>query len=418
VIAQLDARRLGFILIGIAAVCLTIAAVVGYHAAYRWFGVAEANARALAQLDGDAERAGAAARAAAHDLPDHAATVLPSLDPSDPESESRIARLLRVVPSDERGAVRNALAFSNVVRGKAQGNDCTGGDAVLLAWLTGEKRTDAFPTGALGSAPPHRAVLRYSLERAFAEAWVRGDRDLLRATAGPLLLEQPRHPEVPRLRAIVAVLDPAMPIQAARLDTIPEEQRTPLVRHLCLLSPSRRLELLATIPAEKRTREENQVVLMTSKESLETLVGRALAAPSEGLLRDLCRRCLDAGSPEQAQRLVDSAPDSVRNELKTMIAVHRGDLAALSKLTDRSDLKPACTRPIAAGASFAFHLGTVSGLIPWVGTIVVEIGGTALPTDKVARYGSLVVVETRDPPPYEVVVRLDDTVAFAGQVQP
>jgi hypothetical protein len=422
-IAQLGTRKLGFVLLAIALILLIAAVNIAYSGINRWLALYNLKSYTLSQLQGEHEEAREAITKAASRLPKRAATVLPSVDLTTDNGLERLDRLRRIAPLGERQIIATAIAFGQASRKNSPTGDYPeNSDAVLIRWLVALNTSTTPKSMALSKEdPPHSKPYTYVLQRHFQAGIASGNVDMLRDSAGRLVLLYPRHPEIDKVRFVAALCDPAFPSDALRnmgSSLNPPESRTALVRRLGKLFPDRSAYILPLIPAEQRTEDENHAVLLTSPDTLETTVGLALASPTEPILRSMSTRCLNSNRPDLARRLAAVAHPPLTDELLLNIAIYEGDLSALAKLSgEKTNLQPQISKPVAHPGMIAFHLSTPSGVIPRAGALEVIVGGVVMTSNNITRFGSLVLIEVSDRGPVAIEVKLDGTALFVGQVQ-
>jgi hypothetical protein len=335
---QIGTRKLGFVLMAIALILLIAAVNIAYAGVNRWLALYHLKTYTLSQLQGENEEAREAIAKAASRLPKRASTVLPSVDLATDAGLERLERLRRLAPLEERQIIATAIAFGQALMKKSPAGDYPeNSDAVLVRWLVALNSGDTPKKMALSKEdPPHYRPFIYVLQRHFQAGIAAGNADMLRDSAGRLLLLCPRHPEIDKVRFVAALCDPAFPSDVLRSlgsGINPPETRTALVRRLGKLFPDRSAYILPLIPAEQRSQDESQAVLLTSPDTLETTVGLAEASPTEPILRSMSARCLNSSRPDLAKRLAAVAQPPLKDELLLNIAIFEGDLSTLAKLS-------------------------------------------------------------------------------------
>ena len=419
---HLQPRVLGLILIGISAVLLLTAALLGWNAVQRWRAIAAIEDHHLARLGGHANAAREHADQAAQLLPSLAMSALPAIDPSADTAAERLAGVANAVPTGDRAIVATTAAFSGALRGKAETVD--GADGVLIKHLA------ALASGTLPPFPslpandaPQAAILNQAAQRHAAAAWKAGNRQELARGLGLVLLTRPAHAEAKAAAAVLTAIDVGGSSETiTALTSALGTKGADLLRRAALLAPERAALLLALIPADQRTPAEAQAVVGAGgnpSEKLEILVAQGLAAPEPALLANLFRRCLDQDKPDLARQIADKAVEQQQREMRIALAQYLGDVAALATLqSERTDLKPTTSPPVGSPGMVAFHLATPSGLVPRVGDLRARANGQDVPTERIKRWGSLVVLVLPSMSGMvDIDVKLGETTVFAGGVR-
>lgn len=419
----LQPRIVGFAMLGVAAILLLVATLIGWGAIQRWRAIAAIEDHHLARLAGRANSARDSAQRAAAILPDSAMAALPAIDPSAEDAGARLERLLRAAEPRDRAVVAATVVFSAALRGGAV-DRVDGADGVLLGHLAALAKDGLRPFPALpADDAPQAAILAQAAQRHVAAAWAAGDREQLARGLGMVLLTRPTHPDIRPVATLLAALDPAVErgplgnlVGASGGDPIA------LLRRAALLAPERAPLLFALIPPDKRRPEEARRVLAASggtAEPLEAQVAKGLASPSPALLASLFARCLEQDRTDLARQLAEKAAEPQRRDLRIALARHLGDVSALAALQpERTDLAPLASPPVAGVGLVAFHLGTASGMVPRVGDLRARVDDAPIPPERIKRWGSLVVLLL---PGKSGMVDLDVTLGgtsvFAGGVR-
>jgi len=418
----LHPRLVGLVLLGIAAVLLLVASLIGWGAVQRWRAIAAVNDHHISRLSGRANSARDSAEAAAALLPNDAMAALPAIDPAADNAGERLDRLERAVHPRQRAIVTTTAAFSAALRGST-GAIVDGANGVLIKHLAALAKGELpiFPPLPANDAP-QAAILSQTAQRHAAAAWKAGNRDQLARGLGMVLLTRPAHAENRSLIVMLAALDVATdPAQFANaVDTLGANGLA-LVRRAVVLAPERAAKLSALIPPNQRTPDETQRVLAgggAPGETIESLVEKSLLSPSPPLFAVLFQRSLDMDKIDLARRIADKAVEPQQGEMRIAIAQHLGDVLTLTKLQpERTDLKPTTSPPVVGPGTISFHLATPAGVAPRLGELHARADGKLVPASRIKRWGSLVMLQVPDARgTIEVDVKLDDTLVFAGRV--
>jgi hypothetical protein len=418
-------RTSGFILLALTAGLALFGAWTIYAAVFRWMAVADLRECQLSILGRDRVAALAAAKDAALAQPHDAVAVLPSLDLARDADLKVLDRLAARARPGQRDTLQAGAGLGLALHGKPVPS-LAGDDGALLAYLaTLAGSTGAAPPTLPGDAPPHRGILALALLRRFQAAWTGGNAAAIRDAAGPLLLLDPRQPDAGRLRVLLLVLAsrpgsiPPNALGAQLASQIPEGgPRLVLLRQLCRLSPAHLAELCANIPADQQSSEERAAGLTATNGRLDDQVKAVLLKPDEDVLRTLLPRALSEGRSDLARPMVALLRGDHRQPYEAPLAQAEGDLDTLVRLGgDATALQPRISVPLIANGRMSFQLACTAGVIPHA-EVEVRLDGRVLASDKVTRYGSLVVVELggATTTPYEV--RLAGKVVASGKLGP
>jgi hypothetical protein len=398
-IERLGLRTTGIILMVLAAALLVIALLIAWNAVARWQAIAALSGAQLARLGGDEPSARRELREAGEDLPTLPATVLPGVDLGDESAAGRLEALRARVPARDRHDVDTVLALHRALRGQDAGVEVAGSDANLLTAIRLTAKADAAPAKVAYDAdlPPHVTILHAALQRQFRAAWLAGDGEAIRRSAGPLLLMAPTEPDAPRLRLILTALGPtvdASALHAAGGSIGNLDERLALIRALLRLAPVKAQDqLISLIPPERQLPEEQEAALLGTTTPLEQQVQKVLASPTPAALRALLDRALQAGRTDLAKQLLAKLPADAQQPVLVQLATADGDLDALIHLLgEQPELQLRISPVVVAGGHAAFHLATSSGLVPRTG-IQIRLAGKEVDPARLQRLASLVVVD-------------------------
>ncbi len=398
-IERLGLRTTGIILMVVAAALLVIALLVAWNAVARWQAIAALSGAQLARLGGDEQSARRDLREAGDDLPTLPTTVLPGVDLGDESAAGRLESLRARVPARDRHDVDTVLALHRALRGQDAGVEVAGSDATLLTAIRLTAKADAAPAKLTYDAdlPPHVAILQAALQRQFRAAWVAGDGEAIRRSAGPLLLMAPTAPDAPRLRLILTALSPtvdASVLHAAGGAIGNLDERLALIRALLRLAPVKTHDqLISLIPPERQLPEEQEAALLGTSTPLDQQVQKVMASPTPAALRALLDRALQAGRTDLAKQVLAKLPADAQQPVLVQLATADGDLDTLIHLLgEQPELQLRISPVVVAGGHAAFHVATASGLVPRTG-IQIRLAGKDVDPARLQRLASLVVVD-------------------------
>ncbi|MBA3685922.1 MAG: hypothetical protein H0W72_11880 [Planctomycetes bacterium] len=367
-------------------------------------------------MSGRAGSARDAARASSATLPAEPAAVLPAIDFASEDGYARLERLRREAHPRHRQLIETAMAYSEALRGKSPSSRPDGADGAIASELARLVRGEpgAAEPVAQGLAPNFALFDQVTQLRARA-AWASGDAAAIPPTFSSVLLLHPRHSQAVQLRAIAIALAPetSNELIPRALDHLSGSERATVVRQLALLSPSRAALFALQVPEDQRTGEEHQRVLLAGGGELPALVDRAVARPSDPVIAAIASRCLAEGQPALARKLLEKATPALQGDLTLAIAIAEGDVAGVAAAG--GDAKLAVSTPLARPGQIALHIATVSGLLPRTG-LEVRIDGKTVPSDRIARWGSLWLLDGPGNGTHTVDVLVGGQPAWGGRV--
>lgn len=216
---QWGARNIGIALLVLALLALAAAAVIGWEAVQRGFGILALDRAQAAALADDRPATAAHGREAAAWLPREPAAGILAIDLSDPAAKEQLARLELRVPPKQRPTVAAINALHQVHHGGTPAGTLAAGDQAVISHLI--KLKPGTDPGALtlpDADPPQAALLAYAAQARFRAAWTLGEREAIRTTAGELRLLMPRHPDRAAIEVVLMALSPSVANEALRTE--------------------------------------------------------------------------------------------------------------------------------------------------------------------------------------------------------
>lgn len=411
-------RNVGLGLLAVAAILLLTAVLVLWGGINRWRAVSAVNNYQLARMAGNSNDMKDYAAIAQQFGTDDAALALPAMDLMD-EDSTRLDRLRRSVPSNQRTLIDCAIALQAAVHGKSSDSiDGINGKLIAHIAALANGELPPFPTLTQGDMP-YVSILDRAAQHHAQRAWIVGDAKGLKDALSILALLRPNHADNPKSKTVLAAVSDNPGIAATFIHEVPGKHPE-FLRQMALLTPDTATTFIRLIPENERTAAEMQVMLLAGGDTtpLKTQVEKAIANPSDPVLSTVFRRCLMENDTELAESLIPKASDQLKYDMRLAVAFHVGDVATIAKLLpDRKDLKPTITTPIGRNDHIAFHLTTPSGFAPRTGALDIRIDNERVPPGRIKRMGSLVEIEFKSfGQQTDLEVKLSEQIIFAGTV--
>ncbi|MBA3699170.1 MAG: hypothetical protein H0W78_09970 [Planctomycetes bacterium] len=252
-IEQWGARNVGIAMLVLALLVLIAAVTIGWEAVKRGLGIMAIDRAQAAGLIDDRLATVANGREAASWLPAEPAAGILAIDLSDPAAKDQLARLELRVPAKQRPTIAAINALHQVHHGGTPAGSLSSGDQAVINHLVKLKQGEKPKELSLPDAdPPQVALLTYAAQARFRAAWIQGDRETIRVTAGELRLLMPKHPDVPGVEVVLLALSPSVSNEVLRsqINVLPRGARRDLLLYKVMeLAPERAAIIKPLLPA-------------------------------------------------------------------------------------------------------------------------------------------------------------------------